>query len=317
GFPDEPLNGHYNIYMDGTIYSNKPGVGDMMLYIDSVGVYGDAEEQYIFVEWSRGPLLGWFHYKLQLPDSLREMIYLETTVYNNTLDLHIVGIYQYMDIKVNENDNPQLFLPTGVQELETAYTEPPYPGFWVAFEESLHQDTVYSYSQGVIFGRNGIPSAPAKVAFGNALHLDAVEWDYLPTGETLTDLATGIWWPLVELEAYAFCLEANYYGGGFPGPQPSVETRMLNKPLSFHLKENYPNPFNHITTIPYTVNKRDFYQMTIYNIEGTLIRVLVADYISPGEYKISWEGQDLNSGVYFVKLQSSRQSETIKLIYLK
>ncbi|MBN2543851.1 T9SS type A sorting domain-containing protein [bacterium] len=322
GFYDEPHFCHCNLYFDGNVYSNQPGIGVGDILIDSVGVYGSGDDEYIFVEWHVGPILGWFHYKLQLPDSLKSMVYMEGLAYNSSLDLHIVGLFQYMDIKVNHNDNPQLYLPTGVFYEEAVFNTYPIPAFYVAFEESLHQDTSFAYSEGVIFGRSGIPIEPMKIAFSNSSRLEINEWNFVSAGEELEDLAVGIWWPLRELEAYEFYQCANYYGGGYPGAQPFVKE--THKPIaeSFELDTNYPNPFNASTTIPFKIHESGKLKLIILDINGRTINTLVDQNLVPGSYKVVWnckdeQNIDVPTGVYFCRMESSQESKTKKMILLK
>jgi hypothetical protein len=72
---------------------------------------------------------------------------------------------------------------------------------------------------------------------------------------------------------------------------------------------NHPNPFNPTTTITYRIDQPDYVTLSIYNIQGQLIRILVDSYQNPGEYSIMWDGNDANgnkaaSGVYLYKIEA-------------
>lgn len=88
-------------------------------------------------------------------------------------------------------------------------------------------------------------------------------------------------------------------------------------PKSFILGQNYPNPFNPQTTIKFSVPRRDFITLKIYNIAGEEVKSLIADTYDSGNYEIKLTGEGLSSGVYYYRLQSTDFSETKKMILLK
>jgi hypothetical protein len=106
------------------------------------------------------------------------------------------------------------------------------------------------------------------------------------------------------------------------------------KIIGFSLKQNYPNPFNATTIIPFCVlspqvNSSWFIvhrpiptTLKIYNIRGALVRTLVNDKKTSGEYKVIWDGknekrEEVASGIYFYKLKAGDYSETKKMILLR
>jgi hypothetical protein len=91
---------------------------------------------------------------------------------------------------------------------------------------------------------------------------------------------------------------------------------------SYNLSQNYPNPFNPSTTIEYTVQAFDNIQIKIYNSLGQLIKTLVNETKTPGEYLIVWNGKDDNgslvaSGAYFYQIQTKDFVSSKKMILLK
>ncbi|MBN1634642.1 MAG: T9SS type A sorting domain-containing protein [Ignavibacteria bacterium] len=87
--------------------------------------------------------------------------------------------------------------------------------------------------------------------------------------------------------------------------------------ISYLLYQNYPNPFNPKTTIEYEIYKYDNVKLSIYDIRGREVTVLVNEKQRPGFYKIVFIPQDLSSGVYFYRLISGNFNDTKKLVYLK
>jgi len=98
----------------------------------------------------------------------------------------------------------------------------------------------------------------------------------------------------------------------------SVETKNERKVNnSFGLFQNYPNPFNSITNIGYSIGQSSNVSITLYNMLGEKIRTLENIYRNPGNYKIGFDADGLNSGVYYYQLTTDNFQETKRLIHLK
>jgi len=88
------------------------------------------------------------------------------------------------------------------------------------------------------------------------------------------------------------------------------------------LSQNYPNPFNPETTINFSLAEDDNVELTIFNLRGEKIRVLVREQREAGSYSIIWDGSDDNgnkvaSGIYFYSLNTSQYSATRKMVMIK
>ncbi len=75
----------------------------------------------------------------------------------------------------------------------------------------------------------------------------------------------------------------------------------------YKLEQNFPNPFNPETTIKYSVSRKSFVQIKVYDISGRLINSLVAKALSAGSYSAVWNGKDItgnnvSSGIYFYNM---------------
>jgi hypothetical protein len=102
-------------------------------------------------------------------------------------------------------------------------------------------------------------------------------------------------------------------GGGSIGIQ-QISTKI---PQSYNLYQNYPNPFNPITNIKFDILRKDNVKLTIFNILGNEIISLINQTLQPGSYKVSWNGIDNPSGIYFYKLETNFFKETKKMILLR
>jgi hypothetical protein len=111
------------------------------------------------------------------------------------------------------------------------------------------------------------------------------------------------------------------YLGSFPW------TPTVVKPVSRYsngLSHNYPNPFNPVTTIRYSICERGHVSLRVYNVAGQLVRTLVNEIKEPRHegYTVSWDGRNnsgefVSSGVYFYKLTAKDFMKTRKMVLLK
>jgi hypothetical protein len=88
-------------------------------------------------------------------------------------------------------------------------------------------------------------------------------------------------------------------------------------PDRISLSQNYPNPFNPSTTIDYSLSKSDMITLTIYNLVGQEVAMLVNKIQPAGNYKITWTADGLPSGMYLYRLQAGNVAQTKKLILQK
>lgn len=97
----------------------------------------------------------------------------------------------------------------------------------------------------------------------------------------------------------------------------NIERKKESLPSKYSLSQNYPNPFNPLTTISYQISNPGFVTIKLYNIIGQLIKTLVAEKKTVGNYNITLDGTNLSSGVYFYSMKINQFQETKKLILMK
>jgi len=200
-------------------------------------------------------------------------------------------------------------------------------------------------------GRFQIPMAFNPYNMGGDF---TVSWDGLPDLPsdwqfTLTDLHTGQSVNLREADKYAFSYEngdqsrlAKSVGTGaaFSEVKPlvlsedekkDVGERFLlivdSEPLSseipgdvpqkLELSQNYPNPFNPSTVISYTVPEQAHIRLTVYDMLGREISVLVNEQQGPGSYDVTWDGTEFTSGMYLYRLEAGSKSITRRMTFIK
>jgi hypothetical protein len=90
-----------------------------------------------------------------------------------------------------------------------------------------------------------------------------------------------------------------------------------NRISSYTLHQNFPNPFNPITTINYDVPERSLVSLKIYDVLGNEIATVVDEEKIAGEYEIVFNSETLPSGVYFYQLKVREYVETKKMVLMK
>ena len=88
-------------------------------------------------------------------------------------------------------------------------------------------------------------------------------------------------------------------------------------PKTYSLSQNYPNPFNPTTVINYSLPKRSFVTLTIFDDLGREVQTLVNTEQNAGSYSINFNASSLPSGAYFYRIQAGNYSQTMKLLLLK
>lgn len=94
------------------------------------------------------------------------------------------------------------------------------------------------------------------------------------------------------------------------------------EPLSFEVRQNFPNPFNPETTIRFTLPSPNHVRIQIYNVLGQLVRTLINAPMEPGRREIMWDGRDENnlpapSGVYLYRLIAGEHTATRSLLLMR
>lgn len=117
----------------------------------------------------------------------------------------------------------------------------------------------------------------------------------------------------------------NLIGSFWPQLPSSIEDESEINPNSFHLYQNFPNPFNPSTKIKFVVpsviasgaKQSQFVTLKVYDVLGNEVAILVNEEKPAGNYEINFDAGSLSSGVYYYRLVSGSFIETKKMILLK
>lgn len=88
-------------------------------------------------------------------------------------------------------------------------------------------------------------------------------------------------------------------------------------PEKYDLRQNYPNPFNPITTIGYSLVAPQRVELTVFDVLGREVVVLVKELQPAGHHEVQFDARDLPSGVYLYRLEAGAYSRIRSLVLLK
>ena len=88
-------------------------------------------------------------------------------------------------------------------------------------------------------------------------------------------------------------------------------------PAEFRLEQNFPNPFNLVTVIRFSIKEAASVKLCIYDGLGRIVCTLVDQKMDRGRYEVSLDATGMASGVYMYSLQAGKSMEIKKLVMLK
>jgi hypothetical protein len=135
-------------------------------------------------------------------------------------------------------------------------------------------------------------------------------WDYVALDSIQVN-------SLVSFGASTYAI-TNGYGVYLLNPGNATAVKNSNTQLkSFVLYQNYPNPFNPSTVISYQMPTAGHVVLKVYDILGRDVETLVDEEKSAGNYKLTFNGSRLASGMYFYQLKTGAYLQTKKLMLIK
>ena len=166
-------------------------------------------------------------------------------------------------------------------------------------------------------------------AIGYAISRDGINWNKFE-GNPVVDVGpSGSWDGGEVISARVFLINSIYkmwYGGyydkftriGYATSNPTeVNNNLQQLPTELILKQNYPNPFNPNTTIEFTIPKKGKVRLSILNLLGEEVKVLLSETKDVGFHSIEFNASSLPSGVYFYQLKAENFIQTKKMILMK
>lgn len=161
-------------------------------------------------------------------------------------------------------------------------------------------------------------TGPANVSFwGPSLAAADSDQDGFANGIELQDSA-GVWADGTANPGTASLVTHPGDASDFPST-----VRVSNPyPSDYLLENNYPNPFNPSTIINYYLPLASHVKIDIFNVIGEKVATLVDENATQGSYYTIWNGLNdqgniVNSGLYFYRMQANNFSDVKRMVYVK
>ena len=106
------------------------------------------------------------------------------------------------------------------------------------------------------------------------------------------------------------------YGNALNTYDLSIST-MENSPFEYRLSDANPNPFNPSTTLNYYVEENGIVNVSVFDINGRLVKELTNSHRTMGEHKITWAAENQSSGVYLVRFEVNGFTQIKKIMLIK
>lgn len=104
--------------------------------------------------------------------------------------------------------------------------------------------------------------------------------------------------------SYKYRLRQIDFNGSFEFHNLTGEV-VIGVPSEFSLSQNYPNPFNPSTTINFDVPSDASVKLSLYDVQGKLVRILTTESKPAGYYSVTFNASDLPSGTYFYRIEAN------------
>jgi len=107
------------------------------------------------------------------------------------------------------------------------------------------------------------------------------------------------------------------YSPGKENSTPVVSNEKIDNNLTFHLYDCYPNPFNPVTNIKFSIPIEAKVILSVYNMLGEKVCDLLNQNLSAGTYNYKFNATNLSSGMYIYKLTVGRNVVSKKMLLIK
>jgi hypothetical protein len=94
-------------------------------------------------------------------------------------------------------------------------------------------------------------------------------------------------------------------------------SKQVALPTSYDLEQNFPNPFDPSTIIKFSLPNQTQLKLNLYNILGELVRTISDGLFEAGYHQVTFNAENIPSGVYIYRLESNEIVQTRKMMYLK
>jgi hypothetical protein len=138
------------------------------------------------------------------------------------------------------------------------------------------------------------------------------------TSESLGSKLLGDFNDSGKVDLLDFFIFASAFGTEAQAKLLALAEQYLGLPIQPVLAQSFPNPFNSETTISFSLPVPTMVSLTVYNMAGQQIGILVDDeYRSAGTHQTTWNANGLAGGVYLYRLLAGDYAETRRMVLAK
>jgi hypothetical protein len=146
-----------------------------------------------------------------------------------------------------------------------------------------------------------------------------------PAGSNVDTTGLFTWGPTIDQVGHIYTVTVQATDGQlsttttqYIAASDITDVQKLNDiPTVYSLSQNYPNPFNPTTFIQFGIPKEGFVKLSVFNVIGQEIKVLVNENMSAGNYKINFDASKLNSGMYLYRIETKNYTSVKKMLLVK
>lgn len=148
----------------------------------------------------------------------------------------------------------------------------------------------------------------ASGTFESTMTLKEIDFDVVDASYVrfvaLSEIHGGVWSSMAELSLVGSLVS-------------EITQEDSSIPFDYKLHDAYPNPFNPVTNIAYSLPKETKVKIAVYDLLGREVAKLVDEVVGAGEHNITWNAVDFASGTYFYTIEAEKFCNTKKIILLK
>ena len=97
-------------------------------------------------------------------------------------------------------------------------------------------------------------------------------------------------------------------------PYTGIDDYLITTSRSVILHQNFPNPFQKATIIPYWLHNDSKVELTVFDMKGSAVKTLVNKVQKAGEHEVEFNATGLPSGIYYYRLVNGKNVRTRKMI---
>jgi hypothetical protein len=157
--------------------------------------------------------------------------------------------------------------------------------------------------------RGSVNNSDAEIAFTKIGFVKDAGNSIVPNNYSFSD-------KLSNSGIYYYRLKQIDNNGSFKYSTP-VEVNFKQIVNGYYLGQNYPNPFNPSTIIEYSLPEASNIKLSVFNALGQQVKIVENVFKNAGNYQVTLNANDLNSGIYFYKIEAGQFSQIRKMILVK